>query len=209
MKKIEPFLQITLIAILVFFLLSGEKGLTSDHPRDGISIIPRPQSMVLLSAEPYQLQETSRIMYAGEDALHSAKMLAEYLEPATGFKLMVSPENMPEEKDIVLSVSPGESDMVVGSYILESSESGGISIQASSGEGVFNGIQTLRQLLPVEIFSQVTINSLPWEVPAVRIIDYPRFGWRGMLLDVGRHFMPINFIEKLQRNSLMKWPCTN
>ena len=105
--------------------------------------------MILLSAEPYQLQETSRIMYAGEDAFHTAKMLAEYLEPATGFELIVLSGNMPQKEDIFLSVSPGESDMVVGSYILESSEAGGISILASSGEGVFNGIQTLRQLLPV------------------------------------------------------------
>ena len=58
-------------------------------------------------------------------------------------------------------------------------------------------IQTLRQLLPTEIFSQKKIRNVDWKIPCVNITDSPRFGWRGAMLDVSRHFMPIEFVKKL------------
>jgi hexosaminidase len=72
-----------------------------------------------------------------------------------------------------------------------------VTITANSGKGIFYGIQTLFQLLPSEIVSDLPQSETgKWKVPACHIIDYPRFAYRGMHLDVCRHFFPVEFIKK-------------
>ena len=60
-------------------------------------------------------------------------------------------------------------------------------ISANQPAGLFYGVQTLLQLLPKEIESK-TVAKASWTIPAARIVDYPRFGWRGLMLDVSRNF---------------------
>ena len=72
----------------------------------------------------------------------------------------------------------------------------GIEIKARNATGLFYGVQTLRQLLPVDIDGQNVQARTQWTVPAVKIEDEPRFGWRGLHLDVSRHFFPKEFIKK-------------
>jgi hexosaminidase len=71
-----------------------------------------------------------------------------------------------------------------------------VAIRAARPAGAFYALQTLRQLLPAAIFRQAKVAAAAWTIPAVSIEDYPRFGWRGMHLDVGRHFMPKEFVKK-------------
>jgi hexosaminidase len=70
----------------------------------------------------------------------------------------------------------------------------GVYIGGDNEEGVFYGVQTLIQLLPVDNKSQTTNNKL--QIPYVSIQDHPRFAYRGMHLDCGRHFFPVSFIKK-------------
>jgi hexosaminidase len=63
----------------------------------------------------------------------------------------------------------------------------GIMIKANEPAGLFYGVQTLVQLLPKEIES-AEVHHIKWVAPCVDIEDYPRFGWRGLMLDVSRHF---------------------
>ena len=60
-------------------------------------------------------------------------------------------------------------------------------------------MQTLRQLLPIEIFSSGKVTGIDWSIPCVEIEDYPRFKWRGLHLDVSRHFFDADFIKKYTR----------
>ncbi len=71
-----------------------------------------------------------------------------------------------------------------------------ISISSASTTGVFYGIETLRQLLPAEIYNSHNRNNIDWKIPCVTIMDYPRFKWRGLHLDVSRHFMSVEYIKK-------------
>lgn len=74
-----------------------------------------------------------------------------------------------------------------------------VSIRAATASGLFYGMQTLLQLLPPQIY-QADYTLVPqdteWTIPAVNIRDYPRFEYRGMHLDVGRHFFSVDFVKK-------------
>ncbi len=60
---------------------------------------------------------------------------------------------------------------------------------------MFYGVQTVFQLLPPEIYNPQKIKGMAWIMPAVSVFDKPRFSWRGMHLDVSRHFFPKEFIK--------------
>jgi len=71
-----------------------------------------------------------------------------------------------------------------------------IGIVAASPKGYFYATQTLLQLLPAEAFSPELARKVDWTAPCVHVEDQPRFGYRGLMLDVGRHFFPVAFIKK-------------
>ncbi|MDN5202642.1 glycoside hydrolase family 20 protein [Fulvivirgaceae bacterium BMA10] len=81
-----------------------------------------------------------------------------------------------------------------GYLLTVSSES--IVISGKEPIGIFYGVQTLRQLLPVDIDNNSKVENVAWTIPNVHIEDEPRFVYRGMHLDVGRHFFPVSFIKK-------------
>src|SRR5690606_4772656 len=80
--------------------------------------------------------------------------------------------------------------------------SSGVTLSASEPAGIFYGIQTLYQLLPKEIMVD-SKSEIAWTMPAVTIEDHPRFGWRGLMLDVARHFFTVeevkDFIDNMAR----------
>lgn len=70
-----------------------------------------------------------------------------------------------------------------------------VTIQANTAAGIFYGIQSLIQLLPPEVEAHKAGKQL-YQLPAIAITDYPRFEWRGLMLDVSRHFFPLSFVKK-------------
>jgi hexosaminidase len=78
-----------------------------------------------------------------------------------------------------------------------------ILITANQPAGLFYGVQTLVQLFPKEIESAAPVKNIKWEAPCVEITDYPRFGWRGLMFDVTRHFFTkkevMQFIDDMIR----------
>lgn len=71
-----------------------------------------------------------------------------------------------------------------------------VDVQAAHKAGLFYGMQTLLQLLPASVYGGPADADAAWSLPCVAIRDVPRFGWRGMHLDVCRHFMPAAFVKK-------------
>jgi hexosaminidase len=69
-------------------------------------------------------------------------------------------------------------------------------ISSKTPKGAFYGVQTLLQLLPTEIFKDAKIEGIKWTIPCCKIEDAPRYSYRGMHLDVSRHFSPVSFIKK-------------
>jgi hexosaminidase len=79
-------------------------------------------------------------------------------------------------------------------------------IRAKRPAGLFYAIQTLLQLLPASVFSTTKVENVSWTVPCVSITDYPRFQWRGLLVDPARHFIPkpalLKFIDTMAMHKL-------
>jgi hexosaminidase len=123
------------------------------------------------------------------------RQLARYLEPATGFTFQVRASGPAPARSISLRRDRTLERLGEEGYLLEVRPTG-IQARAFAAAGLFYAVQTIRQLLPPEIFREAAVDNADWSLPALAIEDYPRFRWRGGHLDVGRHFMPKEFVKK-------------
>ena len=155
------------------------------------SLIPAPESYRALPGS-FRIQRETRIVASGA-AKPVAERLRRYLKPATGFDLPVESRRYPLSIELRLDLAIGETGDE--GYRLVSKPDG-ITIVASKPAGLFYGVQSLRQLLPTAAFSRRSRPGENWTVPACEIVDRPRFGWRGLHLDVSRHFYGVDFIKE-------------
>jgi len=157
------------------------------------SLVPQPVE-VKETGGVFELAPGAVVAYADPAARQPAEMLAAQLRPTTGFQLPVRPGT---SGDIVFQTSE---DPALGNEGYELRIASHVSIKAPTPAGLFYGAQTFRQLLPPEIHSPDEVSRI-WKTPTVEIRDFPRFGWRGLMLDVGRHFMPkedvLKFIDTM------------
>ncbi|HEX8461621.1 MAG TPA: family 20 glycosylhydrolase, partial [Segetibacter sp.] len=154
-----------------------------------LSIIPQPASVVLGKGS-FALKNATVIQLSTRDtsAVKVAHFLAEKLRMATGYPFPVKQPTFkgPVSSAIRLAL---QSDTSLGKegYTLKVLPNA-ILITASKPAGLFYGMQTLLQLLPKEIESKEVVEKASWSLPVVTITDKPRFGWRGLMFDVSRHF---------------------
>ncbi len=168
--------------------------------KKNISIIPKPEKMKIKSGVFVISPETKIWLQPADEAIDSVGYyLADMLNSAGGFKFTADAYPCGKESDasaIVLSTAEADESLGDEGYSL-SVQTNKITIKALKPAGLFYGVQTLRQLLPVEIERTVlTCQNTNWTIPCVDIRDVPRYRWRGMHLDVSRHFFDKYFIEK-------------
>ena len=149
-----------------------------------ISLIPEPKQMAISAENPFILNAQTSIVCTGAGQA-DADYLRDMLQAITGHSLTVTNAAISEENNIVLDC--GDQTARDESYTLNVTPSK-VQITAQHPAGLFYGIQTLGQLIPTA--------GDPWAIPAVQIEDAPRFGWRGLHLDVGRHMFSVDFIKK-------------
>ncbi len=159
------------------------------------TIIPKPVALQYHEGVFTLLSQTV-IVYTDPRTEEIATYLAEVLAPPLGYRLLVTDhESRAKCPAITLCLVSEEGHTSPEAYSLKVMP-GGIRIAAAGPAGLFYGVQTLRQLLPPEIMSPFLVTRTPWQVPAVTIHDAPRFAWRGLMLDVSRHFYSKEFILK-------------
>ncbi|QKZ13539.1 beta-N-acetylhexosaminidase [Spirosoma sp. KUDC1026] len=175
-----------------------------------IHLIPQPVSMQAQKGT-FTLTRSTSIQYNQSGGKVAADLLAQQLNTPTGFSIRPK-EGKSGAIQLNLNATPN-TQLGAEGYSLTATPKGVI-ITANQPAGLFYGAQTLAQLLPKEIGSKTAV-STSWTVPAVQITDYPRFGWRGIMLDVSRHFFPkedvkkyIDQIAKLKYNTL-HWHLTD
>ena len=159
------------------------------------TLIPIPVAIELGKGSFTLTESTQVILRPVNEALgFIGNYLASKLRPATGFPLAVMPHDGSDQTgDILLSL---QDDPGLGEegYHLEI-DTDGINLSAKNPEGLFWGVQTLRQLLPPRVESAI-VQSGPWQIPTGTIRDYPRFHWRGVMLDVSRHFFHVEDVKR-------------
>lgn len=144
------------------------------------------------TGKSFVLDRSARIRVpAGQAELaRIGEYLAGLLRPATGFPLPVS--DAPGTIELKLAGVPELADE---GYELEI-DPARIVVRAHQPAGMFRAVQTLRQLLPAPIEAR-TPQDVSWQLPGARIRDLPRFGWRGVMLDVARHFFDVAAVKHL------------
>jgi hexosaminidase len=158
-------------------------------------IIPAPMNAEVREGQ-FQMLATSRIV-ADREFKNEAELLAARLRPATGFALKIkSGTTKVSDGDIVLTTNAADASLGPEGYEL-SVTTNGVMVRATTAAGIFYGTQSLLQLLPPEIFSAQRVGTVAWTIPCVEISDSPRFGWRGFMLDVSRHFFTKAEVEKM------------
>jgi hexosaminidase len=163
------------------------------------AIVPLPREMVL-SAGSFRLAPDARI-YADAGSTGTAQYLAGQLAKATGYAFAISEKPAGDsmagiQGGILLTTNNAEAKLGEEGYVLTVATNG-VAIHARTQAGLFYGEQTLLQLLPTEIFSTNVVTKADWTAPCGRIEDWPQFRWRGLMLDVSRHFFSTQEVEAL------------
>lgn len=184
----KRYFPITVIASFFFTMVLSCHQEPSAPPV--VSIIPKPVSLQRDSGI-FNLNSTTTIVLADSELTNCADFLNAYLDQYYGFRLKVKtkPNTSAEQSGNTIILTYKKINYPFpGAYSLVSNKKQ-VQIAGDNAPGVFYGIQTLIQLLPVKPAHSLII-------AAVRIEDYPRFKYRGMMLDCGRHFFDIAFIKK-------------
>ena len=193
LHNLSPMERIFSILLLILTLTGCETGKSyleykdlENSPED-YAIIPLPVEMETAPGR-FLIDDETRIVSSDElsqEAVYLSKMLSQ----ASGYDIGITSN---EDADHVISLSLDDQLEEEEEYRLEVNFNH-IEISGKTPQGVFYGIQTLRQLMPAEAETEA-VPAL--SIPAVKIEDAPEFSYRGMHLDVGRHMFPVDFIKK-------------
>ncbi len=155
-------------------------------------IIPVP---AYLQARPgkFTLTRDTQLLINKQQARDVADYLQALIVPATGFKLEILAAETPQENSISLLITDGFDSPEAYELSVDSRQ---VIISAASSKGLFYGVQSLRQMLPAEIESAYPFNTVQWQLAGVLIRDQPAYPYRGMHLDVSRHFFSAAFIKR-------------
>lgn len=182
MKKTAVYLVILFLSVKVLYAQTAK-----------YAIVPKPVRLEERSGS-YTLpaKPTIAVQSTNAEVKRIAQMLADQLAKSTGLAPTVTTGKA--SKGISFVSAKGEKLGAEG-YMLTVSLNQ-IVITAEQPQGFFYGVQSLMQLMPAAVFSPTKVSGITWSVPACTIEDQPRYGYRGSMLDVGRHFYPVSFIKK-------------
>ncbi|WP_291858975.1 beta-N-acetylhexosaminidase, partial [Marinilabilia sp.] len=162
------------------------------------SIIPKPVSVVSTN-QTFVLDEgVSIIVEPGdEEVLKNAVYLADMLTDASGIELEVEEGAKPAwfGNSIIIKRIPAAENLPPSGYELDITDKV-LTIKGTSADGIFYGIQTLRQILPAAIESSGK-TQFPLLIPTGTIRDWPQYEYRGMMLDVARHFFDVGTVKQM------------
>ena len=172
---------------------AGPSGAAIDT---NIAIIPEPQKWARHDGV-FRLDPATRIV-ADPASRQTAQWLAERLRSATGYAVPVAAKQTGKAAagTILLTTQGAVASLGPEGYTLTVAPDS-VVVRAPGSAGVFYGMQTLLQLLPAEIFSSKVVTDVAWGMPCVEIQDQPRFPWRGLMLDVSRHFFTKAEVEQV------------
>lgn len=179
-----------LIAISVISVVIAACDTSERVEADYGNVIPLPHEIVMVDGNSFVVEKDTRILYPENNVLleRNAQFLAKYIEEATGRQLKVEPGQGGNEENVIILGLDASIDNPEGYELTVSSDR--VTIKGQAANGVFYGLQTLRKSVPAIAYGSDII------LPAAVIKDAPRFAYRGMMLDVGRHFFSVDFVKR-------------
>ncbi len=183
-----------------FLILACIAVLPVSAQRANYNIIPLPKEVKADTTQLFTLTGGMGIVYDNNNAevTRIAQFMQQWVKETTGISLLLTPadKNAPIKLSIIAPAKKSKkakqaaplTDQQKEGYTLEVNK-GGIQLSAYEPVGLFHAAQTLRKSLPVKQLTTV-------ELPYVQITDQPRFSYRGVLLDCGRHFFTVEFIKQ-------------
>jgi len=189
----NPVIAVIFIIMLVIQISCKEK-IPSDLSKE--SIIPKPVA-ITATGDFFTVKSRTDIYIQSEsdELLKIGQYLASRLKPATGFGIDVKvAEKAPGSGNIYLTLSGDDAKLGDEGYILTITKKM-VMLTAGSPAGLLRGVQTIRQILPVEV-ELATKQEVPWEIATGTITDYPDYSYRGAMLDVARHFFSVDDVKR-------------
>lgn len=175
------------ILVIIFAIIFS--GCQKDTNIIDYQIVPLPKEIVLTKEKPFILDDKTVITYPGAqgELLKEATFLANYIEELVGFRpeIEVYDSETSNSINLIISESQNKEEDI---YWLDITKDN-INIKSGNTAGIFYGVQTLRKSL------NIVDRDKRIKFPAANIVDYPRFSYRGMHLDVSRHYFPIDSIK--------------
>ena len=186
-----------ILCISVLWVVACQSQKEAVFTMKDLAVIPQPESVVLGKGSFRFTKET--VFVTAPELYPMTNSFVEQYEKATGFRMFFRKAAI-QTSHILLSL---DKSLPKEGYTLVV-EPDKISITAADHNGALYALETLRQLLPKE-FESTTPVKTDWTVPAVTITDAPQYAWRGLMLDVSRHFFPKEYILKtLDRMAMLK-----
>ncbi|MDD4031943.1 MAG: beta-N-acetylhexosaminidase [Bacteroidales bacterium] len=194
----------------LFSLIACQKDLP--NPPESYGIIPQPLKMEMADGK-FIISSKTRLLMADDSLTPLVEFFAGRINQVSGLHLI--PETGLSKRSQTISWVIVSDSLLGNEGYRFSASSKKILMEANTTRGLFYAMQTLFQLLPAEIYGGSISDTIQWSVPAVTITDVPRFGYRGLHLDVCRHFMPLDFVKKyidlmsMQKMNVFHWHLTD
>ncbi|WP_317043107.1 glycoside hydrolase family 20 protein [Cellulophaga lytica] len=194
MKKLNYYITIFLLLLMFGCTTKKEKKITEEE----INIIPKPVFTELHKGS-FSFNGNTKLVASTKNEQKLLASFSQKFKQVSGLKLAVvasAPSSNFLQFKIVDSLPYEGYNLVINSNH--------ITVSAKTYSGFVYGLETIKQLLPASIESASFVQK-EWVVPAIEIKDNPRFKWRGLMLDVSRHFFEVDYIKKtLDRMAMLK-----
>ncbi|MBK3519033.1 family 20 glycosylhydrolase [Carboxylicivirga marina] len=175
--------------LTIIFILSLWSCVDKSEKKEELYIIPQPNEIIYNNGD-FEINNNTKIYYNGIDkrTLKTIKYFSELVYQLAGFKLAQTDE-LPSDNYIAFQLSADKTINQEGYRINANTNS--VEIIAENSTGLFYAIQSIYQIFTIHNNQEGGLS-----IPSVQIHDFPKFEYRGLNIDVARHFFPVEFIKK-------------
>ena len=193
--------RILFLFICPLLAVACNKRVVADY-----NVIPQVQNLSVKDGDVYVFDSSRKLVYDNQDCRRSLELFAQDLEELVGIRPSVAAGTSEDAKDNIyftLGLQDGRKE----AYSINVS-SDGILVRAVSPEGIYRATRTLLKSVGTEKTSSV-------EFPSAEVSDWPRFGYRGLMLDVSRHFSDVEMVKRtidmlaLHQLNIFHWHLTD